>query len=93
VCSEIESATSVEHCFLFNKYSQVLLCERDGSSVLIELRPDDTMSSLIARKQPLIINDVQRERVFLNMLREKLNIKIYNALVVPIVCSYKSQVD
>lgn len=58
VCSEIESATSVEHCFLFNKHSQVLLCERDGSSVLIELRPDDTMSSLIARKQPLIINDV-----------------------------------
>jgi len=41
----------------------------------------------------LIINDVQKERVFLNMLREKLNIKIYNALVVPVVCAHKSQVD
>jgi hypothetical protein len=84
VCAEIEISTSVEYCYILNRYNSVLLTERESQTILVEMKPEDTLSNICTRRQPLFLNDIQKERNFINFLKTKLKVKIYNALVLPV---------
>lgn len=69
ICTDIEQSTGVEYCFVLERYNNVFLTEREGSSIVIEMKADDVFSNMCARRQPVYCNDLTKDRVVLNHLK------------------------
>lgn len=50
LCTDVEQMTSVENFFVLEKINNVLMTEREGQAIIIEMKPDDCFSMCIQRR-------------------------------------------
>ena len=67
---EVEHVTKVESCFLFKKYDRVLVAESNGQPIVVELRNEEPMTLCVAQKKAIYLNDLNKDRAQMNVLRE-----------------------
>jgi len=69
ICQDIEATTGVEYCYILERHNSVFLTEREGQTILIEMKPDDVFCNLCVRRTPVYLNDLTKDRLVINFLK------------------------
>ena len=85
VCEDIQKETSVEKCFILTRSEQIFTCEIAGQISIINVKPDNIIGILVNKRQPILINDANKDREILNLLRKTFGVQhIENAALIPV---------
>jgi hypothetical protein len=94
VCEDIQKETCVEKCFILCRSEQIFTCELAGQISIVNIKSDNVMGALVNKKQPILINDANKDREILNLLRKTFGIQhIENAALIPVIAFGKKQVE
>ena len=70
ICQAVEVATSVEACFLLQRSHNLMMTERDGQNIVIELKDGEVFQQVIQSRKPIIVNDATKDRHIAIPLKE-----------------------
>ena len=94
VCEDIQKETCVEKCFILCRSEQIFTCEIAGQISIINVKPDNVMGTLVNKRQPILINDTNKDREICNLLRKTFGLQnIESAALIPVIAFGKKMVE